>query len=107
MLSDNYYIELAEVVHKAVLNWDPINLIKNGAPKDEYYLLEKRFLRGIINSDSEIEILKKVKGNLKQFDLEEDELGTEQIDQLDSEIRNIIEELREKELELRREFKNN
>ncbi|WP_431166314.1 hypothetical protein [Tenacibaculum halocynthiae] len=107
MLSENYYIELAEIVHKFVFNWDPVDLIKNGTPEDEYDLLEKRFLSGIINSVSEIKILKKVKGNLNQLGLEENELTANQINLLDSEIRNIIGVLREKELELRRKFNNN
>lgn len=101
MLNDDYYIDMAEIVHEAVIHWDPIGLIKGGAPKDEYYTIEKRFLSGIINADSTTDILNKVKGNLKEYGLEEDELSTKQVDQLNSEIRKIIEELRKRALEIK------
>lgn len=100
MQNDNYYIELAEFVHIEVINWDPIGLIKGGAPEDEYDTIEKRFLSGIINSDSEINILNKVKCNLEYFGLVINELDTKQLKQLDLEIKDIIEKLKKREIEL-------
>ncbi|WP_350290042.1 hypothetical protein [uncultured Croceitalea sp.] len=101
MQNDNYYIELAEFVHKEVINWDPIGLIKGGAPNDEYDTIEKRFLSGIINSNSEIDILNKVKSNLEYFGLDITELSTKKKIQLELEIKDIIEKLRKRNIELK------
>ena len=101
MQNDNYYIELAEFIHEEVINWDPIGLIKGGAPDDEYDTIEKRFLSGIINSNSEIDILNKVKSNLEYFGLVINELSSKQINQLDTEIKEIIKKVRKREIELK------
>ncbi|WP_282014812.1 hypothetical protein [Marinifilum flexuosum] len=101
MQNDKYYIELAEFIHEEVINWDPIGLIKGGAPDDEYDTIEKRFLSGIINSNSEIDILNKVKSNLEYFGLDINELTAKQKNQLELEIKNIIEKLRKRDLELK------
>ena len=101
MQNDKYYIVLAEFIHEEVINWDPIGLIKGGAPDDEYDTIEKRFLSGIINSNSEIDILNKVKSNLEYFGLDVNELSTKQKNQLELEIKDIIEKLRKRDLELK------
>lgn len=101
MQNDKYYIELAEFIHEEVINWDPIGLIKGGAPDDEYDTIEKRFLSGIINSNSEIDILNRVKSNLEYFGLDVNELTAKQKNQLELEIKNIIEKLRKRDLELK------
>ncbi len=101
MQNDNYYIRLVEFVHEEVINWDPIGLIKGGAPDDEYDTIEKRFLSGIINSKSEIDILNEVKSNLEYFGLVINELSTKQRNQLELEIKDIIEKLRKRDTELK------
>lgn len=101
MKNDSYYIELAEFVHEEVINWDPIGLIKGGATDDEYDTIEKRLISGIINSNSEVDILNKVKSNLEYFGLDINELSPKQINQLELEIKDIIEKLKKRDIELK------
>jgi hypothetical protein len=91
---DKYYIELAEATHQAVLNWDPVGLILGGAPDDEYDAIEKRFLSGVINSDSDESVIEKVKENLEYFGLNFKEMDYMKKKNLNSEILMILNELR-------------
>lgn len=75
MQNDSYYIKFAEFVHKVVINWDPIGLIKRGAPDDECDTIEKRFLSGKITSKPEVSFLYKAKRNLEYFGLDINELS--------------------------------
>lgn len=67
MNAKNDYIKIAELVHQAVVKWDPYDLIKIGAPEDEYDSIEKRFISGLINSESNYEIIEKVIKNLNKY----------------------------------------
>ncbi|MCK8482318.1 hypothetical protein [Psychroserpens algicola] len=91
---DKYYIELAEIVHQTVVNWDPLALISSGAPKDEYDSIEKRFLSGLINLEPDENIKNKVKKNLEYFGVDFEEIGSYKEIELDSEILKILAELK-------------
>ena len=91
---DKYYIDLAEAVHQAVINWDPLSLISGGAPEDEYDTIEKRFLSGLINSEADEIIIAKVKKNLKYFGFDFERLGSENEIELNAEILKILMELK-------------
>lgn len=91
---DNYYIELAELVHKAVIEWDPYALIKNGAPKDEHDALEQRFLSRLINGHSNEAIELNVIKNLDSYGVIFTDLTQSQQTQLSFEINKIIIDLK-------------
>jgi hypothetical protein len=91
---DKYYIELAEIVHQAVVNWDPLALIAGGASEDEYDTIEKRFISGLINGESDESVIKKVKKNLEYFGVDFKKIGITKENELDSEIFKILSELK-------------
>ena len=91
---DKFYIELAEIVHSKVIDWDPLALISGGAPEDEYDTIEKRFLSGLINHDSEINLVQKVKNSLEYYGAVFTEIESESETKIESEILKIFTELK-------------
>ncbi|MBT0606776.1 hypothetical protein [Aequorivita echinoideorum] len=88
------YIKLSESVHKAVVRWDPLALISLGAVKDEYDVIENRFLSGLINSESNDIIIEKVKLSLEYLGIDLKYLESEKEMELEADIRKILSELK-------------